>query len=114
MVMISKVSIVDCVTRAVTENGTDFDVMASELGVPLITGNFLFSNGKVSLMSNKGETLLVCSPMQIEGDKQVLIHFAFGTENRRICHNMTINDFEKIVSNFQTILALARLEERKD
>jgi hypothetical protein len=114
MVMISRVEIVDCLTRAVTENGVDFDVMAQELGIPRIVGNFLFNNGKVNMVSPNGETLIIASPMQIEGDKQVLVHFAIGTENRRICHNLPIGDFEKVVMNLNTILALAKLEEGRE
>lgn len=111
MTMISHVDIVDCTARAITDNGVDFDVMAQQLGVPRIVGNFLLANSKISLVSPNGETLIIASPMRVEGETRILVHFAFGTENRRICHNLPIPDFEKIVSNLNTILALAKLEE---
>lgn len=111
MTMISRVDLIDCMARPVTEDGRDFDVMALELGVPRITGNFLFNAGKLQLVSPAGETLVIAHPIRI--DDKVFIHFAFGGEQRRICHTMTIEGVEMVIANLNTAVALARLEEKK-
>lgn len=114
MTMQSHVEVTEFATKAheVTDRGELIDSMAGPIGVPCIIGNFLYYNGKISMLWPNGETLVIAAPIEVQNT--VLVHLAFGTENRRICHNMPIDDFEKIVSNFNTALALARLEERKD
>lgn len=108
MVMTSHVDIINAKAQAVTEEGRDFDVMLIELGIPRITGTFLFNKGKINLVSSNGETLIIASP--IEFDDSIRVHLAFGGIDRRICHTLTIDGFEQIVSHLNTVLALAKLE----
>lgn len=110
MVMISTIKIVDFTTKAVSDEA-EIEVAAPVLGAPCIVGNFLYYEGRIKLINPTGETLVIASPITVDGDQ--LVHLAFGTEQRRICHNMKADDFERVVSHLNTALALARLEGKR-
>ena len=115
MTMISRVELVDTRAKLAVdrdENGRDIEALVLDLGVPKIIGNYLFYKDRVNLVSPNGETLIVAYPLRVDGE--VLIHFSFGTDARRIGHTLTIRGLETIVRNLQTVVDLARLEEEKD
>lgn len=80
-----------------------------DIAVPVITGNYLIANGQPQLTSPKGQTMVVATPVRAEGE--VLIHLAFGTEQRRIAHTLTPKNFGELLKNLETVLALALLEQ---
>lgn len=110
--MISTVKLVDIDIKPIGDDGDELLVLES--GTPAIKGNFLLNNGKISLVSPEAETLVIAVPFDKDGE--VYLHFAFGTENRRICHTITVDGLQTIVTNLQNMLSLARLESnmRKD
>jgi hypothetical protein len=110
--MVSTVTLVD--VRAAIVPGSagderDIETLAIDLGIPKITGNFLYNHGVVKLVSPNGETYIIANPIRV--DNEVLVHFSFGTEGRRIGHTLTVDGLKTIVNNLTTILALAKLEQ---
>ena len=113
MTMISRVELIDSRAKLALdndENGRDIEALVLDLGIPKIIGNYLYYKEKVSLVSPNGETLIVAYPVKVDGE--VLVHFSFGTAERRIGHTLTVRGLEQIVLNLQTVLDLAKLEQR--
>src|SRR6187399_976687 len=114
MTMISMVTLIDIRAQIVPGSAgdeRDIETLAIELGIPKITGNFLYSHGVVKLVSARGETFIIANPIRV--DNEVLVHFSFGTKERRIGHTLSVEGLEIIVNNLTTILQLAKLEQEK-
>lgn len=110
--MVSTVELIRMRATYASADPYNVDLVSALHGIPLIKGNWLIHDGQVKLVDKDGETLIISAPFR--DDDEIYVHFAIGTEEKRIAHTLTVDGLKLIRDNLSTIIELCELERNND